>query len=227
MSQANHIFKRLQINSRYEDYGLLDYIWVNIDVYMKKPGVEGSSPGYFFMSPVEHFTRASNALGFPQDPWFWSFDPTGKDRLAAEDAAKQGFPEVKMRMRLRTLFWDASVYDALRKFHTARGFDPDSQEVAIHLGYPLYQLASEREETFAHVDEQLEVPEPPAVDHSRGQQTREIGDIPLIPLNTSSALPEQVLAPATSARMAVPGNESSGLFNFFRNWETPEFGSLC
>ncbi|KAJ7821418.1 hypothetical protein B0H13DRAFT_1660301, partial [Mycena leptocephala] len=32
--------------------------------------------------------------------------------------------------------WDADVYAALRQFHRAKGFDPDSQDVARHLGYP-------------------------------------------------------------------------------------------
>jgi hypothetical protein len=46
--------------------------------------------------------------------------------------------------------WDASVYTGLRQFHQAKGFDPDSQDVARHLGQPLYQLLSETDGSFAH-----------------------------------------------------------------------------
>jgi hypothetical protein len=46
--------------------------------------------------------------------------------------------------------WDADVYAALRQFHRAKGFDPDSQDVAQHLGYPLFQLPSAVDPLFAH-----------------------------------------------------------------------------
>jgi hypothetical protein len=37
--------------------------------------------------------------------------------------------------------WDNAVYAGLRKFHQGRGFDPESQEVALYLGMPHYQLS--------------------------------------------------------------------------------------
>ncbi|KAJ7438188.1 hypothetical protein B0H11DRAFT_2254776 [Mycena galericulata] len=33
--------------------------------------------------------------------------------------------------------WDSSIYVGLRQFHEAKGFDPDSQDAALHLGHPL------------------------------------------------------------------------------------------
>lgn len=33
---------------------------------------------------------------------------------------------------------------------TSKGFDPDSQDVTVHLGEPLYQLSGEVEAPFAH-----------------------------------------------------------------------------
>jgi hypothetical protein len=46
----------------------------------------------------------------------------------------------------------ADVYAGLRQFHRAKGFDPDSQDVACHLGYPIYQLhrAGPVDPLFAH-----------------------------------------------------------------------------
>jgi hypothetical protein len=46
--------------------------------------------------------------------------------------------------------WDASFYAGLRQFHQAKGFDPNSQDVARHLGHSLYQLAAEVDAPFAH-----------------------------------------------------------------------------
>jgi hypothetical protein len=49
-------------------------------------------------------------------------------------------------------YWDANVYAGLRKFHKAQGFDPDSPELALHLGDPLYQLSEDliMNDTFAY-----------------------------------------------------------------------------
>ncbi|KAJ6530782.1 hypothetical protein B0H19DRAFT_1192038 [Mycena capillaripes] len=52
-------------------------------------------------------------------------------------------------------YWDANVYAGLRKSHKAQGFDPDSQELALHLGDPLYQLPEDliMNDTFPYVDD--------------------------------------------------------------------------
>ncbi|KAJ7775423.1 hypothetical protein B0H16DRAFT_44509 [Mycena metata] len=49
--------------------------------------------------------------------------------------------------------WDASDYAGLRQFHRAKGFDPDSQEVALHLGHRLFQLSKDANSPIAHVDD--------------------------------------------------------------------------
>jgi hypothetical protein len=53
-------------------------------------------------------------------------------------------------MTIYGMSWDASIYTGLRQFHRAKGFDPDSQDVARHLGKPIYQLAREMDIPFAH-----------------------------------------------------------------------------
>jgi hypothetical protein len=35
------------------------------------------------------------------------------------------------------------IYDVLRRFPQGKGLNPESQEAAINLGYPLYKLADE------------------------------------------------------------------------------------
>ncbi|KAJ7636528.1 hypothetical protein FB45DRAFT_702059, partial [Roridomyces roridus] len=94
---------------------------------------------YFFLCPPSHLEH----LGYFQLPeclWFWSFDPNGQPRLGTEEAERHGFPSVEMKMKVLGMSWDASVYEALREFHAAKGFDPYSQELAIHMGLPLYQF---------------------------------------------------------------------------------------
>jgi hypothetical protein len=67
-----------------------------------------------------------------------------------EDATALGFPSISLSTNVHGKFWDASVYAGLRQFNQAKGFDPDSQDVARHLGEPLCQLASEINPLFAH-----------------------------------------------------------------------------
>ncbi|KAJ7223406.1 hypothetical protein GGX14DRAFT_427443 [Mycena pura] len=72
---------------------------------------------------------------------YWSLDPAGIERLSAEDAKDLGFPAIKLKMRAYGQSWNDSVYDGLREFHQAKGFDPDSQDVARHLGHSLYEVS--------------------------------------------------------------------------------------
>ncbi|KAJ7607686.1 hypothetical protein FB45DRAFT_393579, partial [Roridomyces roridus] len=150
MSQANHIFKRLQTISGYDAHVLIDYLWISTGI-AKPTSNTHRCRGYLFLCPPGDFLTGSNSFRWPECPWFWSSDPSGRHRLNAEEASSHGFPAVEMRMTLWGRFWDTSVYQALRTFHTFKGFDPDSQELAIHLGQPLCQLSGEKEETFAHV----------------------------------------------------------------------------
>ncbi|KAJ7627151.1 hypothetical protein FB45DRAFT_717929, partial [Roridomyces roridus] len=71
---------------------------------------------------------------------FWSLDSLGISPLAPEAAQSLGFPEIKQITNLRGSCWDTSIYEALRKFHAAKGFDPYSQDLAKHLRLPLMEL---------------------------------------------------------------------------------------
>ncbi|KAJ7153842.1 hypothetical protein C8R46DRAFT_897824, partial [Mycena filopes] len=83
-------------------------------------------------------------------PAYWSLDPSGVERLSTEEATRLGFPPLELTTKVWGMSWDASVYDGLRQFHQAKGFNPESQDVARHLGYPLYQLSEEVDPLFAH-----------------------------------------------------------------------------
>ncbi|KAJ7670177.1 hypothetical protein DFH06DRAFT_1373052, partial [Mycena polygramma] len=76
---------------------------------------------------------------WPDCPAYCSLDPSGVERLTTEQAIELEFPTLQFRTQILGKYWDDSVYAGLRKFHQAKGFDPDSQDVARHLGYPLYQ----------------------------------------------------------------------------------------
>ncbi|KAJ7670121.1 hypothetical protein DFH06DRAFT_1180047 [Mycena polygramma] len=112
--------------------------------------------GYFFLcTPVslisKPFSLKPDTYRWPTCPAYWSLDPSGIERLSTQEATALGFPSFEVKTEICVQCWDASVYAGLRQFHQAKGFDPDSQNVALHMDHPLLQLAGEAEAPFAHV----------------------------------------------------------------------------
>ncbi|KAJ6528883.1 hypothetical protein B0H19DRAFT_533185 [Mycena capillaripes] len=148
LSQAYHIFSCLQITSNFDDYALIYTIRFEIAISASE---EETPAGFLFLCPKEDFNVGPFSFKWPECPAYWSLDPTGAERLNAEEATELRFPSFQLSTEIRTVTWDASVYAGLRQFHTAKGFDPDSQDVARDLGLPLYQLSNEVDVPFAHV----------------------------------------------------------------------------
>ncbi|KAJ6580611.1 hypothetical protein B0H19DRAFT_1111916 [Mycena capillaripes] len=151
LSQANHIFNRLQITSNFENYVFVEYIVFKIII----PATTANIPkGFLFLCPETHFQAGPSSFTWPNCPAYWSLDASGTERLSMDEAMRLGFPAPKLSTKIWGRSWDASVYAGLRQFHRAKGFNPDSQDVARHLGHPLYQLVSEVDAPFAHVDDE-------------------------------------------------------------------------
>jgi hypothetical protein len=170
VSQANHIFSSLGITSELESYGtffnacLFHFpgTYSNLfnnscstrvladDVYFEitnSATAEDSDPAmaFLFLCPdiQTDFCAGSSSFRWPACPAYWSFDPAGVDRLSMSEATHLGLPSIALRMYLVGRYWDASVYAGLRKFHQAKGYDPDSQEVARRFEHPLYHRSAE------------------------------------------------------------------------------------
>ncbi|KAJ7223428.1 hypothetical protein GGX14DRAFT_658107 [Mycena pura] len=106
--------------------------------------------GFLFLCPATDLrTDDGSMLQHLDSVAYWSLDPTGIERLSAEDAKDLGFPAIKLKMTAWGHSFNGSVYDGLREFHQAKGFNPDSQDVARHLGCPLCELAPGVDPQFA------------------------------------------------------------------------------
>ncbi|KAF8214590.1 hypothetical protein K438DRAFT_2137860 [Mycena galopus ATCC 62051] len=101
--------------------------------------------------PPADFQTWSSSLCWPDCPAYWSFDPQGAERLSMKDATQLGFPSIVLITEVRGYSWDKTVYVGLCQFHQAKGFDPDSQEVAWYLGESPYQLSPGPDVPFAYV----------------------------------------------------------------------------
>ncbi|KAJ7640238.1 hypothetical protein B0H17DRAFT_477043, partial [Mycena rosella] len=147
LAQANHIFHRLGITSNHDDY---DEIFYTIRF------ATGNSipPGYLFLCPLTDLQADSpSRFRLPECPAYWSLDPTGDERLSMEEAEQLGFPRFNIEIEVWGSSWDKHVYTGLRQFHQGKGFDPDSQEVALELRYPLFEISAEPDGPFAHIQE--------------------------------------------------------------------------
>ncbi|KAJ6464524.1 hypothetical protein C8R45DRAFT_501374 [Mycena sanguinolenta] len=142
LAQASRIFADLQEQAPVKDYVCVEnvqFILRTID----HPSL-AAPEGYLFVCPSQDFrTGATNLYQWPACPAYWSLDSSGADRLSTEDARILGFPVIHIETRISGSFWDRSVYDGLRRFHEGKGLDPESQEVARRLGYPLYEVLSD------------------------------------------------------------------------------------
>ncbi|KAJ7642272.1 hypothetical protein FB45DRAFT_902140 [Roridomyces roridus] len=167
LCQANHIFIRAQVTSHLRAYALVLGCRFRVDI--SSAPTKAIPHGFLFLCPPEQFQSGPNSVRWPQNPWFWSLEPDGESRLSEEDAAKHGFPEIELGLDLWIRCWDDLVYRGLREFHAAKGFDPDSQDLTIELGYPLFELSSGVEGgLFAQVRDEAEDSEATLSPHSEG-----------------------------------------------------------
>ncbi|KAK7035651.1 hypothetical protein R3P38DRAFT_602831 [Favolaschia claudopus] len=157
LSQANHIFNCLGVFSDAENYARLNEIWFRVKLHPQSAPRQAdwrSLKGFLFLCPAESFHVGPASFKCPECFGYWSLDPSGVDRLSAEEAFELGFPTISISMGGEGQYWTDSVYAGLRQFHQGKGFDPNSQELARHLGVPLYEVCSDYQEN-ANVDEEL------------------------------------------------------------------------
>ncbi|KAJ7901311.1 hypothetical protein B0H13DRAFT_1536427, partial [Mycena leptocephala] len=95
---------------------------------------------YFFLFPLQ-VDVVDNLITVTNPPdtekYYWAFDPDGLNRLTHDVAEDFGLPTVEFSTELWGGKWDERIYDMVRDFHVAKGFDPYSQDAAIAVGYPL------------------------------------------------------------------------------------------
>ncbi|KAF7337201.1 hypothetical protein MSAN_02272400 [Mycena sanguinolenta] len=155
LAQAVHIFSQLQTTSdNFNDYILLTKVTFRLQC-LPNPSNSLKPDGYLFVCPPEDFRTGKNSLKWSDCPAYWSLDPSGTVRLSLEDAKSLGFPIIHIGTVSSGYSWDERVYQGLRKFHAGKGFDPNSQEVAKHAGYPLFELSTEDVPPLEYVEERL------------------------------------------------------------------------
>ncbi|KAF7364423.1 hypothetical protein MSAN_01103300 [Mycena sanguinolenta] len=137
LAQANYIFRQLKIVSNHEDYMLVNCVRFTLKISKTR---HDPPDGYLFVCSPTDFETGPTSLRWPNCPAYWSLDPSSGNPLSDEEASRLGFPTITRRTWVRTVFWDGTVYAGLHKFDECKGFDPESQDVARELVYPLYEV---------------------------------------------------------------------------------------
>ncbi|KAJ6601949.1 hypothetical protein DFH09DRAFT_1270804 [Mycena vulgaris] len=152
LAQANYIFVHTNTTSNLKDY--------SVRYQFDKGAVSESIPsGYLFLCPVADLrSNTPGRFRIPQCAAYWSLDPSGLDRMNPDEAQQAGFPALELKMQVMGERWENSVYAGLRQFDAGKGFHPDSQELARHLGYPLFTLSSEIDTPYGQESESVDEP---------------------------------------------------------------------
>jgi hypothetical protein len=98
---------------------------------------------YFFLFPpqVEILDRRFTVACPPDtERYYWAFDLAGPDRLTHDNVEDIGLPTPEFKFQVSGPTWDKRNDAMIREFHSAKGFDPDSQDAAIAMGYPLVDI---------------------------------------------------------------------------------------
>ncbi|KAF7327000.1 hypothetical protein MSAN_02491700 [Mycena sanguinolenta] len=144
----------LWTTSDLEDYVFLTEFTFSLQ-YLRDPSNTQTPDGYLFVCPPEDLRMGHHSLKWPDCPAFWSLDPSGAVRLGSEDAKALGFPLIHIETVFYGNSWDESVCEGLRRFYAGKGFNPNSQDLARGLGYPLLELSTEKVSPVACVEEYL------------------------------------------------------------------------
>lgn len=107
--------------------------------------------GYLFLCPLADLQSEDlNFVERSECPAYWSLDPSGNKRLCSQEASTLGFPSLHWERKIWCRSWSSRVYAGLSQFHAGKGFDPNSQDIARHLEYPLYVLSRDPSLHYGH-----------------------------------------------------------------------------
>ncbi|KAJ7859041.1 hypothetical protein B0H14DRAFT_638648 [Mycena olivaceomarginata] len=99
----------------------------------------------FLFDPCVHIQNGRTSVKIPatSHAYYWSFQHDGSNRLSDEMLEEIVPPQVLFEARIVGHTWSDVDYELIREFSLAKGFNPNSNDVAIELGYPLAALHDE------------------------------------------------------------------------------------
>jgi len=162
LSQANSIAHKHGAVKSYWIPGGVKFrisIWYPEDNFTLRGTFMADTPSFeiylFIFRPRVEFLEGYPVIKVPhpREALYWSFDPRGKTRLTSEMAEMIGVPCVFFESWVTGSSWAQKDYDILAEFHSAKGFDPFSLQVAVELGYPVLGPKTASHTSLSEIDE--------------------------------------------------------------------------
>ncbi|KAL0577777.1 hypothetical protein V5O48_004205 [Marasmius crinis-equi] len=72
--------------------------------------------------------------------FYWSFDPTGEERIPEKDWEKHGIPKLRVETWIGTSWPGNPFEDVLREFLWLKNYDLDGKQYALDRGWPTIAL---------------------------------------------------------------------------------------
>ncbi|ESK89326.1 hypothetical protein Moror_16244 [Moniliophthora roreri MCA 2997] len=108
-----------------------------------RPTMVEAPPLYLFFYPPPT-TLSELMLWKEGQTHFWSFDEVGESKLSKEECKQHGLPGLAPAIKKSTSIWPRSwptyVYNAIRNWQIARGFDPRTTDFARYMGCPELEI---------------------------------------------------------------------------------------
>uniref|UniRef100_A0A0W0GD04 Uncharacterized protein n=1 Tax=Moniliophthora roreri TaxID=221103 RepID=A0A0W0GD04_MONRR len=97
---------------------------------------------YLFIRPVPHPSDDETVWKSwaESENHFWSFDPSGQERMPEVTRASLGLPSFTSSLYIGHRSWSSSHYEAAEKLHRHCGFDPRTTDLAHSLGLPILEV---------------------------------------------------------------------------------------
>ncbi|KAJ7768010.1 hypothetical protein B0H14DRAFT_358721 [Mycena olivaceomarginata] len=105
---------------------------------------------YLFLFPpqVKILDNQLTVINLPDaEKYYWAFDPAGLDQLTHEIAEDIGLPTPEFRIEPWGLLLEEEETNLIHEFHAAKGFDPESQDVAVVVRCPLVDIEAMKRST--------------------------------------------------------------------------------
>ncbi|ESK83405.1 hypothetical protein Moror_15608 [Moniliophthora roreri MCA 2997] len=137
LAQAYSIFSQLQIpEDKWEDYSIHNDLWLSLrkEEYSQS---QGNGTGVIIIPPVYLFIQPVPCPSADEQVWrdwvqgkkfFWSFDPSGAEKITEPLEATLGLPAFTCKMLINNRHWHHSTYDIIENLHIFRGFNPSTAD---------------------------------------------------------------------------------------------------
>ncbi|ESK87769.1 hypothetical protein Moror_15359 [Moniliophthora roreri MCA 2997] len=148
LGQAHSVFSRLGIRGdEWDDYFIHSATWLDFQrkEHASSHVDDHMPPVYLFIQPIPQPSEGETVWRswIKGDKYFWSLDPTGREKTSMTTQRFLGLPLFTSRIQLSHRNWDRDHHELVRKLHLHKGFDPDTTGLVRSVGLPVFDLVEE------------------------------------------------------------------------------------